>query len=209
MLIIPDGVRAITEAQVDAKALGMALKSLQWDSTALMWGKVRQKKARHNLVFGTAPSKAASIAEGRGTRVCFADVPGLPALHSCLERFCTRGLEGEGNFYYDVNKCGIGFHCDSERTFTLACRFGSTMNIKWAAFNGAAYLEKMLERELPEGCIYVMNKLAAGRSTRGFHLRHAAGAECYAKIARKNVPGLRAQRKRRRGEADEERDDEA
>ena len=34
-------------------------------------------------------------------------------------------LAAEGNYYYDVNKCGIGFHGDAERKRVIAIRLCS------------------------------------------------------------------------------------
>lgn len=38
-------------------------------------------------------------------------------------------LEAEGNKYYDVNKCGIGFHGDTERKKVTVATFGESREI--------------------------------------------------------------------------------
>ena len=37
---------------------------------------------------------------------------------------CTN-MVAEGNYYYDLKKCGIGFHGDAERKKVVAIRVGA------------------------------------------------------------------------------------
>ena len=36
-------------------------------------------------------------------------------------------LKGEANYYYDIAKCGIGYHGDSERRKVVAVRLGAAL----------------------------------------------------------------------------------
>jgi len=51
-------------------------------------------------------------------------VPLLNVLRKNLDTYIPNGseLQAEGNYYYDVNKCGIGFHGDAERKKVVAVR---------------------------------------------------------------------------------------
>ena len=105
-------------------------------------GRVMNKRARHNLLFRRGPAQAPDYAAGRGRIVSLED--GAPALAGVEERLfgeIARALAGratsmeaaaaravcEGNFYYDAEQCGIGFHGDAERSrvvcLSLAGRF--------------------------------------------------------------------------------------
>ena len=87
-----------------------------------MYGRVVNKHARHNLCFGEA-HQAPNYEEGMGTVYAFDEVPLLKKIRSQLgEIIGEKGvnLQAEGNYYYDVNKCGIGFHGDTERKKVIA-----------------------------------------------------------------------------------------
>ena len=86
----------------------------QVDKQALMRGQVKNKNARWNNTIGVE-AKEPDIAKGQGTVVAFADNPMLSSLEEVLRHFQMQGdhstrLIGELNLYYDVAKCGIGFH---------------------------------------------------------------------------------------------------
>lgn len=63
-------------------------------------------------------SKSQTIKIKKGQIVAFSDVPLLNkirnTLTSCLGNN-GNNLQAEGNYYYDVVNCGIGFHGDTER----------------------------------------------------------------------------------------------
>jgi hypothetical protein len=52
----------------------------------------------------------------KGRVVAFRDVPETNALRDSLKILGPKaeGLACEGNYYYDVTKCGIGFHGDGK-----------------------------------------------------------------------------------------------
>ncbi len=47
----------------------------------------------------------------------------------------TRDLQAERNYYYDISKCGIGYHGDSERLVVVACRLGAAMLLHFLWFH--------------------------------------------------------------------------
>jgi hypothetical protein len=91
----------------------------------------------------------------------------------------AKDLMVEGNYYYDVDKCGIGFHGDSERKKVIAIRLGKSipLHFQWA-LNGKPIGER-IELTLNHGDMYVMSEKATGydwKTRKIPTLRHAAGA---------------------------------
>ena len=41
---------------------------------------------------------------------------------------------GEGNYYYDIKKCGIGFHGDAERRKVVGIRLGDSIPLHFQWF---------------------------------------------------------------------------
>ena len=99
------------------------LAKLDWDRKALMYGRVVNKHARHNLCFDDEGQEP-DYENGKGRVVAYKDVPLLRELRLALGKYLKEGetLAGEGNYYYDVDKCGIGFHGDAERKKVVAIR---------------------------------------------------------------------------------------
>ena len=112
-LVIRNGVNALSNAD----RLGKLLEALKWDTKAKMRGTVKNKRARHNLCFGPE-SQEPHYESGKGTIVAFKDVPLLEAARDKLPDILgekANELFAEGNLYYDISQCGIGFHGDGER----------------------------------------------------------------------------------------------
>jgi hypothetical protein len=59
--------------------------------------------------------------------VAWENVPLLSTLRKNLGKYFkgAEELAAEGNYYYDVKKCGIGFHGDSERKKVIAFRLAT------------------------------------------------------------------------------------
>ena len=80
-----------------------------------MYGRVVNKYARHNLCFDNE-EKQPDYESGKGRVVAWTNVPLLKEFRNKMDAFLPKDssdLAGEGNYYYDVNKCGIGFHGDA------------------------------------------------------------------------------------------------
>nr|WIL03585.1 2OG-Fe(II) oxygenase [Cedratvirus plubellavi] len=107
--------------------------NLTWDSKALMYGRVVNKKARHNLCFADTEQEA-DYEQGKGTVIAFSSVPVLQQVRTNLEEAFPGAsqLMVEGNRYYDVNKCYIGFHGDSERRKVIGLRLGQPLSLYFA-----------------------------------------------------------------------------
>ena len=66
----------------------------------------------------TNPRDEPDYEHGKGRIIAYDDVPILKNVYDNFPTFFGRkgtNLKGEGNYYYDIRKCGIGFHGDTER----------------------------------------------------------------------------------------------
>ncbi len=109
--------------------------ALDVDKKAFMKGRVVNKHARWNLCFDDV-SRAPDYQNKMGRIVSFDEVPITKAVMDRFVEFFgpkAAGLKGEGNYYYDVKQCGIGFHGDSERRKVVAVRLGASipMHYQW------------------------------------------------------------------------------
>jgi hypothetical protein len=87
-------------------------------------------------------------------------------------------LEVEGNYYYDVKKCGIGFHGDSERKKVIAASLGASRPIHWQWYENSKPIGRRIKLQLKNGDMYIMSEKANGWDWKFFSkktLRHAAG----------------------------------
>jgi len=92
--------------------LNEELKRLNWDTKALMRGKVVNKHARYNLCYGDDNQEPDYI-NGKGRIMAFDNVPWTKHIHDNLHLFVgdkAKELVAEGNMYYNPNTCGIGWH---------------------------------------------------------------------------------------------------
>jgi hypothetical protein len=156
--------------------------ALDHDKKALMYGRVVNKKARWNLCFddcGHEPDYSA----GKGRVIALKDVPLTKELvDSFPERFGEKahGLKGEGNYYYDIQTCGIGWHGDTERRKVVAVRLGgarSPICFQW--YRGGVSHGEKYEIPLNGGDLYIMSEKAVGsdwKMSSRWTLRHATGA---------------------------------
>ena len=156
--------------------------SFEWDKK--YWdnrrGRVLNKHARYNVCFGEK-SVDANFEQKQGTIIGFERVPILKNLKESLGGFFgdkAKELEVEGNLYYNIRKCGIGFHGDSERKRVIACSLGASRPIHWQWYHQSKPIGRRLKFEIGSGDIYIMSEKASGfdwkrRSQKT--LRHAAG----------------------------------
>jgi len=151
---------------------------------------VVQKHARHNLCFGEQ-GQAPNYEGGKGRVVAFDSVPLLKKLRAVLPEVIGekgRGLLAEGNYYYDVSKCGIGFHGDAERRKVIAVRTGATIPLHYQWFLQTKPVGERVVLSLGHGDMYVMSEKAAGTDFKKktvYTLRHAAGAKKFLTIKNK------------------------
>lgn len=160
---------------------------LHWDSKAFMYGRVVNKLARHNLCFGPE-SQEPDYESAKGTIISFEQVPILSKFIEILPKILgPKGDEmvAEGNYYYDITKCGIGYHGDSERKKVVGVRLGATIPLVYQWFINSKPIGIPIKINLDHGDIYIMSEKATGNDWKKktiYTLRHAAGASKYLKI---------------------------
>ena len=185
LLVIRGGVEKLLG--VSADALFDEHKDLPVDKKALMYGRVVNKHARYNLCFSDSDQEP-NYKDGKGRIISFARLPLTSQIRAKLPELVGRkalGLQAEGNYYFDVTKCGIGFHGDGERRIVIAVRLGASMPIHYQWFYQNKPVGTRVEAIINHGDIYIMSEKAVGtdwktRST--YTLRHAAGCSKYLTI---------------------------
>jgi hypothetical protein len=161
--------------------------NLQFDKKAFMHGRVVNKNARWNLCFDEK-SREPDYEKGKGRIVSFDEVPFTKNILETFPLFFGKkfeGLKGEGNYYYDISKCGIGFHGDSERRKVLAIRLGGSLDIHYQWFKDCSPVGKKVIVPLYGGDLYIMSEKAVGtdwKKKKIYTVRHATGCEKFLKI---------------------------
>lgn len=69
---------------------------------------------------------------------------------------------GEGNYYYDIEKCYIGAHGDGERRLTVGLRLGATFPLHYQWYLKGEKVGEKTTLSLDHGDIYVMSDVAVG-----------------------------------------------
>jgi alkylated DNA repair dioxygenase AlkB len=153
------------------------------DTKALMYGRVVNKKARHNLCFSDMDQQP-DYASGKGTVINFTRTPILNQIRTSLSTVTGISkldmLQCEANYYYDISKTYIGFHGDTERRIVTGIRLGATFPLHYQWFHSHQPVSTRLTIQLNDGDVYFMDEKAVGfdwKSGSLYTLRHAAGEE--------------------------------
>jgi len=160
------------------------------DKMALMRGKVVNKIARHNLCFADDDQEP-DYTDGKGRIVSWGRVRRISKIREVISEWTDDVLlNGEANYYYDISKCGIGFHGDGERKKVFAIRMGETLPLYFQWFQQSLPVGPHFEIVLNDGDMYIMSEKAVGfdwlkkiKPT----LRHATGCQKYTQIVPKKV----------------------
>lgn len=154
---------------------------LIWDKQAFMYGRVVNKHARWNVCYNETGHEP-DYETGKGRVIAYDEVPILQFLRDEVlpEYFGpkARSLKCEGNYYYDIAKCGIGFHGDSERRKVIAVRLGASLPIHYQWYREGAPVGDRMVFDLDGGDMYVMSEKTVGtdwKSKKIYTLRHATG----------------------------------
>ena len=153
------------------------LRKLNWDKKAKMRGKVVNKHARYNLCFADFEQEP-NYDIGNGRVYSFENIPELEKLRDYLQELTETKLNAEGNYYYDTNKCGIGYHGDAERKVVIGCRFGSNIPLHFRWYKNSIGQGKKLKINLDSGDMYIMSEKTTGfdwKKRNIYTLRHSAG----------------------------------
>lgn len=186
LLVIRNGASAFNG---DADLLHEEQKSLEYDSKMYNKGRVCNKKARYNICFSDE-SQEPDYENKMGRIVAFDDVPHLSQVKDNIVNFLKEynidvDLKVEGNHYYDINKCGIGYHGDKERKIVVGLRLGATIPIVYQWYYRRNPVGDRVLVNLNHGDIYIMSDKAVGNDWLRsiiYTLRHAAGCEEYIRV---------------------------
>lgn len=174
--------------------LFMEHSRLDIDRKAFMRGEVKNKLARGNLCFGDE-NQEPDYENKKGRIVAYRDIEVTNKLKEDIELFYgkkARKLQCEGNYYFDPNKCGIGFHGDGERRKVIGVRIAneekesSPLHFQW--FQNSTPIGQRFIVPLNAGDIYVMGEKAVGTDWMKRKiptLRHATGCAKYTTISQK------------------------
>lgn len=185
LLIIKDGVNKLLDGRLTD--LKKEQFSLSPDSKAYMRGRVVNKHARHNLCFDDT-GHPPDYENKKGTVIAYDSVPLTKILRERISSLLpekSNDLVCEGNYYYDVKKCGIGFHGDAERRKVVGVRLGDSIPLHFQWFYKNKPVGKRIEFMLNDGDIYIMSDKAVGfdwKRSSILTLRHAAGCQKFLDI---------------------------
>ena len=182
VLIIRNGVEKITGFSPDE--MFVEQNSFEWDKK--YWdnrrGRVLNKRARHNVCFGNE-SQDPDYENKKGTIISYDKVPITKIWRDSLEKYIgsnASNLEVEGNHYYDVKKCGIGYHGDGERRKVIAASLGASRPICWQWYHKFKKIGPRIDFNLNNGDMYIMSEKTTGtdwKKSNKITLRHAAGVK--------------------------------
>lgn len=156
------------------------LIKLPWDKQALFRGQVKNKIARWNLCFGDNYQEP-NYQEGKGTIIAWDNLVFMKHIKNLLPTVlgdAGKDLVAEGNYYYNSNTCGIGYHGDSERKKVFAVRVGDSMPISFAWYTRFNQISEKKIFNINSGDIYIMSDKTVGydwKKSSKITLRHAAG----------------------------------
>ena len=151
--------------------------------------KVLNKNARHNVCFDYRDQEP-DIANKKGRIVNINSLKNLKSVISNLYLYFgdeAKGLIAELNHYYDVNKCGIGFHGDTERRKVICVRLGESFPLHYYWYENSKRVgQRITLPQLNEGDMYIMSDKAVGydwklRKNNRLTLRHSAGCAKFTK----------------------------
>jgi len=187
VLIVRNAMNLLDTSKLSADKLFDEQIKLKWDTKAFMYGRVVNKHARSNLCYAEEAQKA-DYENGKGTVVAYKTIPCTSLVRELLGEYLGakgKNLMCEGNLYYDVDKCGIGFHGDTERKKVVAVRLGAKLSLHYQWFCNSEPVGERIKLTLNHGDLYVMSEKATGfdwKSKKISTLRHAAGCEKFLKI---------------------------
>lgn len=186
VLVLRNGIDYMADMRMHDD-LFLEMKDLDYDKKKLIRGRVVNSHARWNLCIDKQ-AQIADLKEGKGTVISFSQVPQLMSIADQFEIVFgdkARKLKGEINYYYDIDKCGIGFHGDAERRIVIAMRLGASMPLYYQWYKYGEAIGNVIEIPLNGGDIYIMSEKAVGTDWKKRNcatLRHAVGASKYTKL---------------------------
>jgi hypothetical protein len=186
VLVLRNTLKTNLLRETEFEELKKEMNSFEWDSQYFdrRRKKVLNKHARYNVCFNEE-SKDPDYENGKGRIIGFQDLKIMNRLKENLKLLVGEKMDGmicEGNKYFDVSKCGIGWHGDAERRKVIGCRIGEEMKLCYNWFIRSKPVGEKLEITLNDGDIYFMSEKAVGTDWMKksiYTLRHSAGCDKY------------------------------
>lgn len=183
VLVIRNGINYfLSKKNKTTTDLFKEMNSFKWDRKYYdtRRKKVLNKNARANVCFGEK-SVEPDYENKIGRVVGYHSIPCLKCIKDELPRILGEKGENlicEGNRYFDLGKCGIGWHGDAERRKVVAFRLGETMDLHFNWFYKFKSLGNTLKLSLNNGDMYLMSEKTVGtdwKQSSSLTLRHSAG----------------------------------
>ena len=192
VLVIRDGVnKLLNEFGYDKKMLYIENKQLDWDKKCYHYGRVTNKNARWNLCYDDESSEP-DYENKKGRVIAYDQVPITKCLRTQIENLFgdkAKDLKIEGNYYFDISKCGISHHGDKERLRVIGTRIGnSSLPIHFNWFYRHEPIGEPTIIPLNPGDIYIMSEKAVGNDWKKssiYSIRHCTGSIKYTTIKKK------------------------
>jgi alkylated DNA repair dioxygenase AlkB len=188
VLVIRGAVNKFLEnSNANSTNLFVQLRDLDWDTKALMYGRVVNKHARSNLCFNDEAQEP-NYAQGMGRIIPYNSVNLLKIVRDSLAGYIgdkAVDLKAEGNYYRDVTVNGISYHSDLERSKVVAIRLGTSIPIYFNWFYKSEPKGQRMSIDLHHGDMYIMSEKAVGTDGRKKTipiLRHSTGAAKYTNL---------------------------
>lgn len=186
VLIIRGGINHIlSKVGFDADYIFEEQSQLNVDKKAFMYGRVVEKSARYNLCFDETEQEP-DYENKKGRIISYYDVPLTRYIRHMLPSYFGpkgKNLAGEGNYYFDASKCGIGWHGDSERKKVIAMRLGVSIPLAYQWYHRRERVGNIIRfDDINHGDLYVMSEKATGFDWKRKNiptLRHSAGSKKY------------------------------
>ena len=181
VLVVRGGVQALLGDKYTLDQMYDEQKGLAPDKKAYMYGRVVNKRARWNLCFADF-SQEPDYEEGKGTVVDFKELPICSVARERLMELTGEQLVAEANYYYDIKKCGIGFHGDTERRIVIGMRLGASLPLHYRWYLRGECIGKPIKLLFNHGDLYFMSEKATGNDWKKpskITLRHAAGSSSF------------------------------
>ena len=184
VLVVRNALGYFIGPEANSDNLWQEMTSFDWDRKyyCTRRNKVLNKHARANVCFGNT-AQPPDYPNRKGTIIGYDSVPILNSIRNKIPEIIGdkgKNLVCEGNRYFDLKKCGIGWHGDKERRKVIAFRLGATMKLCYHWHYRFKPVGKILEIDLNYGDMYLMSEKAVGTdwgSSAIYTLRHAAGPE--------------------------------
>lgn len=187
VLVIRDGIKILCGEEIKDEIF-IEQKNLEWDKKVKMYGRVVNKNARWNLCYDDKKQEP-DYENGKGRVISWNDIPNTKKLKEKIrENFGEKGsnLKCEGNYYYDIKKCGIGYHGDSERRIVIGVRLGdSNLPIHFQWYYKGERIGENIKIDLYGGDIYIMSEVCVGTNWKRkniYTLRHSTGCSKFTTI---------------------------